>query len=595
MNRKWMLRLPALLLAVVVLLGVSPGVNAAEALSDNIVVLYTNDVHCGVDPNAPEGTMGYANLAALKKELQAQNAYVALVDAGDAIQGEAIGTLSDGGYLIDIMNHLGYDYATFGNHEFDYGMDVAKSLLTRSHAEYLACNFVDLSTGQTVAEPYTLVTYGERRVAYVGIATPESFTKSTPVYFQDGQGNYIYSFCQGGSGQELYDAVQRAIDAALAEGADTVIALGHLGVDPASAPWRSYDVIANTTGLDAFIDGHSHSVIEGEQVTDKGGSQVLLTSTGTKLEYIGKLTITPEGTVTTELISGYTEVDPETDAYIKEIQAQYRDKLEEVVAQSRVELVMNDPTTGERIIRSRETNLGDFCADAYRVVMGADIGVVNGGGIRANLTPGEITYGDLIAVHPYGNTMCVVEAKGWEILELLEVAAMEAPNENGSFLHVSGLKYTIDTTVASTVALDEYGMLVSTGDSTRVRDVRVLGSDGTYTPIDPMATYTLASHNYLIKQGGCGVAHFMDNKLIQDETMIDNQLLIAYLRDHLQGGVGEQYSDPYGDGRITLLDGTEEENPVTGEEIHSAPTVLLLAAVVLLLIFAKKRKFTKEV
>lgn len=588
MEKKIAKRILAALLAVMLMMLTMPGVLAAEEKTEDIVILYTNDVHCGVDADSPEGTMGYANLAALKKELTAQNAYVTLIDAGDAIQGEAIGTLSDGRYLVDIMNEIGYDYATFGNHEFDYGMDTALSLLTESDAEYLACNFVDLRTGELVAKPYSIAAYGDLKVAYVGIATPESFTKSTPVFFQDENGNFIYSFCEGNNGQDLYDAVQSAIDAATAEGADLVIAVGHLGTDPMSAPWTSYDVIANTVGLDAFIDGHSHSVIEGEKVQNQDGEEVLLTSTGTKLAHIGKMTICPDGSIATELISGYTQVDDAADAYVKEIQSQFADKLNEVVARTEVELVVNDPVTGERIIRNQETNLGDLCADAYRIVLGADIGMVNGGGIRASIEPGEITYGDIIAIHPYGNTMCVVEAQGWEILELLEVAAMAAPNELGSFMHVSGLKYTIDTTVPSTVALDEFGMLVSTGDSTRVKDVCVLQDDGTYAPIDPAATYTLASHNYMIKEGGCSVDYFMDNKLLQDEVMIDNQLLITYIRDHLGGVVGEEYANPYGDGRITILQ-EGEENPETGDT-SAVPVVLTLCLLAAVTIPVAKRK-----
>lgn len=576
----------AFLLVAVMLLVTAPGVFAEEEKREDIVVLYVNDVHCGVDSGSPEGTMGYANLAALKKELESQHTYVTLVDAGDAIQGEAIGTLSDGAYIVDIMNYIGFDLATYGNHEFDYGMDVALSLLAESEAQYIACNFTDLKTGDLVTDAYSIVTYGDLQVAYVGIATPESFTKSTPTYFQDENGNYIYGFCEGGNGQELYDAVQASIDAATAEGADVVIALGHLGTDPASDPWRSYDVIANTTGLDAFIDGHSHSTIEGETVKNKDGEDVVLTSTGSKLANIGKLTITPDGNITTELISGYTEVDADTDAYVKSIQAQFEDKLNEVVARSEVELVINDPVTGDRIIRNLETNLGDLCADAYRVVLGADIGMINGGGIRASLEPGDITYGDIIAVHPYGNMMCVVEATGQEILDTLEVAAQMAPGENGSFQHVSGLKYTINTAIEPSVVMDDKGMLVSIGDTRRVIDVQILQDDGSYAPIDPSATYTLASHNYMIKQGGSGVDHFMDNKLIADEVMIDNQVLINYIRDEQGGVVGKEYADPYGQGRITIIN--TEPVPETGDEVSILP-VIMIVCLLSVAVIVKKR------
>lgn len=586
MKNHMLARIAALVLVCALVALNASAVFAAEQKSADIVVLYVNDIHCSVDAGSPEGSMGYANLAALKKELQTQHEFVTLVDAGDAIQGEAIGTLSNGSYLTDIMNYVGVDVATFGNHEFDYGMDVALALANGSNAQYIACNFRDLRTGKLVTEPYTVVDYGIMQVAYIGIATPETFTKSTPTHFQDENGNYIYSFCENDDGQELYQAVQNSIDAAEAEGADVIIALGHLGTDPASAPWRSYDVIANTVGLDAFIDGHSHSTIAGEKVQNQAGEDVLLTSTGTKMEHIGKMVITADGQITTELFSGYTAVDPETDAYIKGIQAQFQDKLGEVVARTEVNLVVNDPVTGQRIVRNRETNLGDLCADAYRVALGADIGMVNGGGIRAELAVGDITYGDIIAVHPYGNMMCVVEATGQEILDTLEVAAQAAPGEYGSFQHVSGLKYTINTAVASTVVMDSKGMLESIGDTRRVCNVQVLQEDGTYAPIDPSATYTLASHNYMIKNGGSGVDFFMDNKLIADEVMIDNQVLIGYIRDTLDGVVGEAYANPYGQGRITIVH--QEPVPGTGDSVLLL-CVVLMASLMSLTVLIKKR------
>ena len=260
-------QLLSVLLVLAMVLSLVPAVLATEAdKSDDIVVLYTNDVHNAVDAGDPTGSMGYANLAAYKKEMEATHDNVVLVDAGDSIQGAAIGTLSNGQYLVDIMNYVGYDYATFGNHEFDFGMDVALSLLTNAEATYLSCNFIDLRTGETVADAYDIATYGDLKVAYVGISTPESFTKSTPTYFQDADGNYIYGFCEGGDGQDLYDQVQATIDDAKEAGADLVIAIAHLGVDEASEPWTSKDVIANTTGLAAVIDGHSHSTIAGETV-----------------------------------------------------------------------------------------------------------------------------------------------------------------------------------------------------------------------------------------------------------------------------------------------------------------------------------------
>ena len=546
--------LSVLLALVLVLSTLSTMAFAAGEKSDDVVVLYTNDVHCGVDAGTPEDTMGYANLAAYKHAMEEAHEHVVLVDAGDAIQGEAIGTLSNGSYLVDIMNQVGYDYATFGNHEFDYGMDVALSLLEKSNAKYLSCNFTDLKENKPVADAYAMETFGSLKVAFVGVSTPETFTKSTPTYFQDAEGNYIYGFCEGGNGQDLYNAVQNAVDAAVKEGADVVIALGHCGIDEQSSPWTSREIIANTTGLDAFIDGHSHSTIPGETVKDKSGNDVVLTSTGTKLANIGKMTITAEGQVSTELVNGYTEVDAETDAFVKNIQAQYEDKLNEVVAKSDVDLVVKDPATGNRLIRNQETNLGNLCADAYRTVLGADIAFVNGGGIRADIPAGDITYGQVIAVHPFGNTACVVEATGQEIADALEMTARSTPGENGGFLQVSGLKYTIDLNIASSVKLDDKSMFVAVEGLRRVKNIQVLNQAGEYEPLDLEKTYKLASHNYMLKSGGDGINMFMDNKVLQDEVMIDNQVLITYVRDSLKGVVGDAYANPYGEGRITITD-----------------------------------------
>ena len=555
MRSKLSSRVLSVLLALVLVLStLSTMAFAAGEKSDDVVILYTNDVHCGVDAGTPEDTMGYANLAAYKHAMEEAHEHVVLVDAGDAIQGEAIGTLSNGSYLVDIMNQVGYDYATFGNHEFDYGMDVALSLLEKSNAKYLSCNFTDLKENKPVADAYAMETFGSLKVAFVGVSTPETFTKSTPTYFQDAEGNYIYGFCEGGNGQDLYNAVQNAVDAAVKEGADVVIALGHCGIDEQSSPWTSREIIANTTGLDAFIDGHSHSTIPGETVKDKSGNDVVLTSTGTKLANIGKMTITAEGQVSTELVNGYTEVDAETDAFVKNIQAQYEDKLNEVVAKSDVDLVVMDPATGNRLIRNQETNLGNLCADAYRTVLGADIAFVNGGGIRADIPAGDITYGQVIAVHPFGNTACVVEATGQEIADALEMTARSTPGENGGFLQVSGLKYTIDLNIASSVKLDDKSMFVAVEGLRRVKNIQVLNQAGEYEPLDLEKTYKLASHNYMLKSGGDGINMFMDNKVLQDEVMIDNQVLITYVRDYLKGVVGDAYANPYGEGRITITD-----------------------------------------
>ncbi len=522
------------------------GGNALAVDSKDIVILYTNDVHCAVDDN-----IGYAGLAAYRTDMLKTTDYVSLVDVGDALQGGALGTLSKGEYTVNIMNRVGYNVIVPGNHEFDYGMSRFLELAKLQSTSYACCNFIDLKTNKPVFDSYRMITYGSVKVAYVGIDTPESFSKSTPAYFQDSAGNYIYSFCEGNNGAELYKAVQTAVDSAKAAGANYVVAVGHCGIDAQSAPWRSTDIIANVTGLTAFIDGHSHSVVASQNVTDKSGKSVVLTSSGTKIAAIGKVVIKADGSVTSELVTGYTAKDSTVAAYISEIKAKNEALLKTVVAKTSVALtIMN--ADGTRAVRSKETNMGDLVADAYRSIGGADIGWVNGGGIRDSIAAGDITYSQIIAVNPYGNALCVCQATGQEIIDALEMASRSYPNENGGFLQVSGLKYTIDTTYTSSVVVDDKKMFVSVGDIRRVKDVQVLNkTTGAYEPIVLTKTYTLASHNYMLKSGGDGINMFMDNKYTLENIMLDNQVLISYITETLKGIVPASYGTTQS--RITLV------------------------------------------
>lgn len=600
-------RFLSLWIALLMVLSLTTGISIPSFAADkDIVVLYTNDVHCGVDDN-----IGYAGLALYKKEMLAQTPYVALVDGGDAIQGAPIGTLSDGGYLIDIMNKVGYDFAVPGNHEFDYGMPRFLELAGKLNCGYYSSNFMDLRTGSAVFAPYKMFTYGNTKVAFVGATTPESFTKSTPTYFQDGNGTYIYGFCEDESGKKLYTQIQASVDQAKAEGAEIVVLVGHLGENGTTDQWTSDNVIKNTAGIDAVIDGHSHEVYN-KYVKNKDGKDVLLTQTGTKLKNIGKLTIKTDGTMTSEMVTEVPEgvvkstytvkkgdslsriakrelgsydryreiynsnravlkdpnvltvgsqliipaksavtadgkaIDYDTDRFIKVIQSQYNETLKTVIGRTDTELTINDPTTGNRAVRSGETNLGDLCADAYRVVLGADIGLSNGGGVRASIKPGNITYNDTLTVFPFGNMGCVAEVKGQQIKDALEMASKNYPKESGGFLQVSGLTYTINSQTPSSVQVDEKGNFLKVNGAYRVSDIMVGG-----TPLDVNKTYTVASHNYMLKSGGDGMTMFKGSKIIRDEVITDVDLLSSYIRNQLGGNVGSDYANPAGQGRIT--------------------------------------------
>lgn len=551
-----------LLLTAVMAGSVSVPAFAAEGSGSEdgkIAILHTNDVHCAVDQEKNEdgsvSAMGYAAVAAYKAETEALygEENVTLVDAGDAIQGGSLGTLSDGAYLVEIMGQVGYDLAVPGNHEYDYGMENFLTLAEEAPFSYLSCNFTDME-GNPVLDDYEIISYGDVDVAYVGITTPESFSKSTPAYFQDENGNYIYSFAQGNSGQDLYDTVQKTVDEALDDGADYVVAVGHLGNGGITPEWTSKAVIENTTGIDVFIDGHSHETYT-ETVEDEEGEPVVLTQTGTKLANMGKIVIdTDTDEITAELVNGYEQQDEETASFIADIEAEFAEVLQEVVAVSEVDLTTLDPDTGERAVRRAETNLGDLCADAYRIIGEADVAFVNGGGIRADIAAGDVTYEDIINVHPFGNELCVAEVTGQEILDALEMGAMNYPEENGGFLHVSGMTYTIDASVPSSVVTNAEGEFVEVSGEYRVKDVTVGGE-----PLNTEKTYTLASHNYMLKSGGDGYSMFRDNTILRDSVMLDNEVLINYITETLGGVIGEEYADPRGEGRITILSGSAEE------------------------------------
>jgi len=542
------------LLVFALVLSVTPvnGVHAEE--TGRIVILHTNDVHCSVDQTTDASgavtNIGYAAVAAYKKAMQSEYgaSSVTLIDAGDHIQGGNIGALSKGAWIIDIMNQTGYDIAVPGNHEFDYGFDRFLELTKKAKFPYLCCNLTRLSDNATVFNPWKMVSYGNKKVAYVGIDTPESFTKSTPAFFQDANGNYIYSFAEDASGQKLYDTVQNAVNAARNAGADYVVAIGHLGENGTTDRWKASAVIANTDGIDILLDGHSHEQLE-DTLTNKDGQNVVRAQTGTKLQTIGKIVINTEtGEISQELVSGLTDQDPETLSRIQSIEGTFNAEMNKVIGTAEQALTTKDPATGKRLVRSGETNLGDLCADANRVVLGADIGIMNGGGIRTDIAAGNITKGNLLSVYPFGNTCCIIRVKGQQLLDALEFSAKNYPEESGGFLQVSGVSYSIDPSVASTVTMTDKQEFVSVAGARRVYDVTVNGQ-----PLDVNKDYTIGGINYTLVDAGDGFTMFGKNAtVVKDGIMGDYECLTRYLQTNLSGKVGGTYGNPYGQGRITI-------------------------------------------
>ena len=575
--------------AATALTAVSVGAPAAFAEETNcffgdkadVTILYTNDVHTYIDNKSPKPT--YAAIAALKKSIEDTGRDVLLVDAGDHIQGTAYGSMDDGATIIELMNEAGYDLATPGNHEFDYGMARAKAVIQEADFPYVSCNWVDLRTGFNVLPSVKFFFVGGRKIAFVGVTTPETFTKSTPAYFMnDAQTKYIYDILGGEDGQKLYDAVQKAIDKAEFWGADTIIGLGHLGVDPSSSPWTSEEVIAHTHGFTAFIDGHSHTVMANKQVTDASGKAVTLTQTGSYFKNIGKMTVGADGTITTELINTYEGLDAAVAATASNWISAVDDMLGEEIAVGDTKFYINDPATGKRRIRSGETNLGDFVADGIYTYFNeieelhCDVAIMNGGGIRTDVEAGPWSFKTCKTVSPFGNVACLMSVTGQQIQDALEFGARFAGaegKENGGFLQVAGARYTIHPMIPNTVQTNDKNVWTGSAATPRVSNVEIYDkTTGTYKPLDPNATYALAGMNYTLRNLGDGFAMFDGATLIKDYVSEDYLVMSSYAA--MFGGVDANglphlasanspladypgylinYEDPYGAGRIQMI------------------------------------------
>lgn len=575
--------------AATALTAVSVGAPAAFAEETNcffgdkadVTILYTNDVHTYIDNKSPKPT--YAAIAALKKSIEDTGRDVLLVDAGDHIQGTAYGSMDDGATIIELMNEAGYDLATPGNHEFDYGMARAKAVIQEADFPYVSCNWVDLRTGFNVLPSVKFFFVGGRKIAFVGVTTPETFTKSTPAYFMnDAQTKYIYDILGGEDGQKLYDAVQKAIDKAEFWGADTIIGLGHLGVDPSSSPWTSEEVIAHTHGFTAFIDGHSHTVMANKQVTDASGKAVTLTQTGSYFKNIGKMTVGADGTITTELIDTYEGLDAAVAATASNWISAVDDMLGEEIAVGDTKFYINDPATGKRRIRSGETNLGDFVADGIYTYFNeieelhCDVAIMNGGGIRTDVEAGPWSFKTCKTVSPFGNVACLMSVTGQQIQDALEFGARFAGaegKENGGFLQVAGARYTIHPMIPNTVQTNDKNVWTGSATTPRVSNVEIYDkTTGTYQPLDPNATYALAGMNYTLRNLGDGFAMFDGATLIKDYVSEDYLVMSSYAA--MFGGVDANglphlasanspladypgyllnYEDPYGAGRIQMI------------------------------------------
>ena len=523
-----------------------------------IVILYENDAHCAVE--------GYARLAGQRDAERQHTPYVAIVSSGDFAQGNTVGSLTKGEAIVRIMNAVGYDYLTIGNHEFDYTVPQMQHLSEMLTAKTLCCNFSryeqdnddndDDRDDDDLYPAYEVKDFGGTKVGFIGVATPSTFRSSTPTYFIDDNGNLLYNFHQ----TDTYECVQEAVNDAREEGAEIIIVLSHLGDDPEVAYSRG--LIAATHGIDVVLDGHAHHVLNERLVNDRGDS-VTLSSTGTKFAYIGRLTIDTDNRVTTELlpISDCHRVNQAVQDTVLAIQQELEARVNAPVGTTAFALADRD-NQDHRLVRKQETNLGDFMADVARYTTGANIGVCNGGGLRAGLYNETITFGNIVSIWPFNNTMRVVECTGQQLLDAFEVSAANLPRENGDFMHVSGLRYTINPHVPTSVIWDDNRMFNGVGKTRRIAKMEVFmlaggESDklpyeqrGTWQQVNPNAVYTIGGQSYIIAcSGASGMFAKMRLLPVEGEPVNDVDAVCAYIQA-MGGTINDVYRRPQG--RITI-------------------------------------------
>jgi len=553
---------------------------SASAAKSRVVVLHTNDTHTHID----DGRVAFSEIAAEKARLEAEGENVILVDAGDYVQGTALGGFDSGKSAIDIMNAAGYRVATLGNHEFDYGIDAMFANAARARFRTVSCNFVRRKSasdpGRLVFPAYTVVTSGSARVAFVGVTTPTTLVSAKPTTFLDPTGKWrAYDFIAGERGEALYAAVQRAVNEAAAH-ADYTIVLGHLGISPDCMDYRSTDIIAHTTNFVALIDGHSHSEYTGSRIKNAAGQDVILTQSGSYLGLLGCLALEDGKCVMAGTIYARGEKDPKVARLEKNLADAVERQLGVKIAHAPNTLCSYRPGTNERVARKESCSAGDFAADAawwYANMhdgLGCDIAMMNGGNVRADISQGDVTLKVLRTMQPFAGAIGVVEANGRQILDALEFGAQAVgEGEFGGFLHVAGLKYTVDSAVKMSLRVDTTGSWLS-GPSNgvyRVKDVQVYNRrKGAYAPLDPNQVYRVVGNAFTLVDGGDGFAMFRSTKKIENGLATDYLVLAEYAKAFRPGADGSpsitsansplaalanyplDYENPQGSGRITI-------------------------------------------
>ena len=526
-----------------------------DSISDDIFILHTNDVHCGVTDS-----IGYDGLMLYKRQLEKRYNNVILVDAGDHIQGGTIGSITSGEAIIEIMNKLKYDVATLGNHEFDYRIPVLEERAEQLDCGYISINYCFHANKTARYNVSKIIEKGGKKIAFIGVATPQTLSKTYLNSLYDSNGNKVYDFLTENKSQELYDRIQKEIDRLKGEGVDYIILLGHLGIlGDALEENTSAGVIKNINGAIAFIDGHSHKVYSMDS-PDKDSKNVKLAQTGTKLERIGVLIIHEDGTISHENVDKVPYepdlanetlnvtrsrkecyVDKDMNNFIKEQYNGFSDELKRVVGKTPFTLTVYNTSSESReshnqLSRIGENNLCNLVIDSYRLVGKADVGIMNAGTVRNDINEGNITYQNVIDVMPYSNDILIKQITGQGILDALEFGVRSLPEPTSRFPQVSGITFKIDTSINSTVVVDDTENFLRVDGERRVYDVKINGED-----LDVNKNYTISSGSFILG-GGDGYTMFRECEITKTAFGSDSEVLMRYINENLNGTIPLKYN-----------------------------------------------------
>jgi len=495
-------------------------------------IVFDNDVHGSIER--------YEYLAGYRDALRADGYPVLTVSVGDCLQGSAYAAVSKGQFCVNMMKAVGYDVVAVGNHDLDYGL---KHLLTMRDSLYPAAmvcaNLMD-EHNNTCLSPYTICNVGGYRVAFVGVITTATEQLEAYATF-DHYGNRVCSFAK----DSLVKTIQKVIDKVHLGNPDWVVLLTHLGIDPLGEHLASWQLIEQLRGVDVVLDGHSHSVVNTTVVPDQQEQPIVVAQTGAGLNNVGCVTLA-RGEKPRIKLCAYQNLpqnDKVHEAY-QDVVEQMQPILGQVVGYTPFELCTS--VNNMRAVRNQETNLGDLVADAYRDQLKTDIGWVNGGGIRAHILNGDITYGQVLSVSPFNNFMCVAQVTGQELMDALEEVYHKCPSELGSFAQISGVRCVVDTSIHNTLSWSENNVLKVKG-LRRVSKIEVL-KDGTWQTLNKKNTYTIASTDYVVYEGES--RGLKNARILKDKVMTDTECLQNYIASTLQGTVPDSYANAQG--RIQL-------------------------------------------